>query len=313
FTRHTDFWLDNGNLILLAGNATFRVYQGLLMKKSVVFADMFSTGSADATETFDGCPVVCIPDHLEDLGDFLQYLMPCSELRLRDGLPMSNFSELHTAIHLAHKYQCPDVETRALSVLTKYYTPHFTDYTRYNTSRPSMLRPPCNVAITAVNIARLTETLSMLPFALYQVCTLKGQMMDGYRRHNGSIKHLSAEDLRLCIGARSDLAKEMAFFVKAVFTVTPSAGCRTAEQCMAALIDIFDDVKLNALGGCDVLDSYDETIETWAVDFKLCKICKKGMLDREVAERRKVWKLLPGVFGMTVEDCGFTSRVESSW
>ena len=81
FIRHADFWLDDGNLILLAGDTAFRVYKGLLTKNSAVFADMFATGSADATETFDGCPVVRLPDHPVDLGDFLQYLMPCSKLR----------------------------------------------------------------------------------------------------------------------------------------------------------------------------------------------------------------------------------------
>ena len=46
---------------------------------------------------------------------------------------MSDFAELHAAIHLAHKYQCPDVETRALSVLKRYYTSHFAEYVRYST------------------------------------------------------------------------------------------------------------------------------------------------------------------------------------
>ena len=81
FTRHADFWLDDGNLILLAGDTAFRVYQSLLTKSSAVFADMFAFGYTDATETFDGCPVVRLPDHPDDLRDFLQYIMPCSELR----------------------------------------------------------------------------------------------------------------------------------------------------------------------------------------------------------------------------------------
>ena len=81
FTRHADFWLDDGNLILLAGATAFRVFRSILVKKSVVFADMFATGSPDATESFDNCPIVRLPDHPEDLRDFLQYLMPCSPLK----------------------------------------------------------------------------------------------------------------------------------------------------------------------------------------------------------------------------------------
>ena len=48
FTRHADFWLGDGNLILLAGATAFRVFRSILVKKCVVFADMFTTGSPDA-------------------------------------------------------------------------------------------------------------------------------------------------------------------------------------------------------------------------------------------------------------------------
>lgn len=86
-------------------------------------------------------------------------------------------------------------------------------------------------------------------------------MMDGYKRRHGTVEYLSAEDLKLCVGARNTLAKEMSFFVKAVFTRTPAARCKTAERCTQALVDICDDVELNVLGGCDVLDYCEGAIE----------------------------------------------------
>lgn len=55
--------LSDSNLILLAGRSAFRIYRGLLAKPPPVFADMLAAGSADATQTFDGCPVVHLPDH----------------------------------------------------------------------------------------------------------------------------------------------------------------------------------------------------------------------------------------------------------
>ena len=82
FTRDTDFWLEDGNLILLAGSTAFCVHRSLLVKKSAVFAEMFPKDSyLDSAESFDGCPVARLPDHPQDLRDFLQYLMPCSPLR----------------------------------------------------------------------------------------------------------------------------------------------------------------------------------------------------------------------------------------
>ena len=45
-----------------------------------------------------------------------------------------------------------------------------------------------------------------------------------------------------------------------------------------------------------------------AADFDLCKLCTKCMPQRDVAERRHVWGMLPEVFGMTVEECGFNTN-----
>ncbi|KAI1795347.1 hypothetical protein LXA43DRAFT_992392, partial [Ganoderma leucocontextum] len=309
FTRHADFWLEDGNLVLLAGATAFRVFRSILVKKSAVFADMVAAGSADATETFDDCPVVRLPDDPEDLRDFLQYLMPCSALRLRFGVPMCDFSELHAAIRLAHKYQCADVETRALLLLKKYYTSHFTEYDMYDPSRSALSPPSRSAAIAAVNIARLTEKPSMLPFALYLVCNSPRRMVDGYERRDGSIEYLTAEDLKLCIVARSILAWELASLIKHVYTLTPSTGClrKTTGQCITAREDILEVAERNARGQCNVFEFHRDSIEDWLSDFSLCRVCKREMLAREVQERRRVWMLLPEMFGLTADKCGFTS------
>ncbi|KAI1795345.1 hypothetical protein LXA43DRAFT_992385 [Ganoderma leucocontextum] len=279
FTRHVDFWLEDGNLILLAGTTALRVYRGLLVKKSAVFADMFAAGSLDASETFDGCPVVRLSDHPEDLRDFLQYLIPCSDLVLIKGVPAPGcvFTQLHAAIHLAHKYQCPDVETRVLFILKKYYTANFTEHDVYDAFKFALFRP----------------------------------MIDGYKRRDGSVEYLSAEDLRLCIDARGALAGELASLVKYVFALTPSAGCRTTRTCAAAREAILENVELNAPREFNVLQSYAECIEEWADVHDLCKVCMRGMLEREVEERRRVWKMLPEIFDLTPEDCGFASGDDS--
>ncbi|PIL26527.1 hypothetical protein GSI_12285 [Ganoderma sinense ZZ0214-1] len=311
FTRDAHFWLEDGNLILLAGTTAFRVYRGILVKKSAVFADMFDTGSLDATETFDGCPVVRLPDHPEDPRDFFQYLITCLDLSLSKAGPVrrASFAQLHAAFHLAHKYQCPDVEARALFALKKYYTANFTQYTSFDEVEISSLRkPPMRASIAAVNIARLTETPSMLPYALYLAATCEGCMVDGYKRRDGSVEYLSSEDLRSCIDVRGALAREHASLVKCAFSLrAPSAGCRTPGVCPTAREEILSDVELNAPGTFDVLYSYAEYIKDWGEVDDLCGVCRRGMLDREAQERRRVWKLLPGIFLLNAGKCGFAT------
>ena len=227
--------------------------------------------------------------------------------RLRsDGTPLVEFAELHAAIHRAHKYQCPEVEKRALFVLKKYYTSHFAEYNAYDASATTLAVPPPSAAIAAISIARLTETPSMLPFAFYRVCDLAGEAMDGYKRRDGSVEHLAPADLKLCIGAQRELAWELARLVEAVFTPTPSAHCRVSGKCAKARDKMRKLARMRVRGECDALAVQRNVIVTWAGDFGLCKVCKGEMLRRDVEGRRRVWIGLPEMFGLEGEECGFT-------
>ena len=74
--RHPEFWLDDGNVILVAGDTAFRVYRGLLESQSTVFQDMFASSSAIPDESYRDCPIVHLTDDPEDLRDFLRVLLP---------------------------------------------------------------------------------------------------------------------------------------------------------------------------------------------------------------------------------------------
>ena len=232
--------------------------------------------------------------------------------RLRRGAltPGSLFSQFHAALHLAHKYQCADVETRVLFVLKKYYTANFAGCDMNHNDESLKFTPVCpppQAAIAAINIARLAQTPSMLPYAMYLAANQEGRMMDGYKRRDGSVEHLSAEDLRQCIDARGALAREMASLVKHVFDPIESAGCKTTNACAETRAVIFDSVELNVPGDISVLQPYTDCIDEWTDLNDLCGPCRRGMLERDVEARRAVWKSLPGIFGLKAEECGFPS------
>ena len=56
--RDEEYWLDDGNVILIAGQAAFRLYKGLLARQSTILCDTFIAADPDPAATFDGCPVV---------------------------------------------------------------------------------------------------------------------------------------------------------------------------------------------------------------------------------------------------------------
>ena len=74
--RDSEFWLEDGNVVLVAQNTGFRVYKGLLAAQSPVFHDMFSAAGLHADERYDGVPVVPLFDSPVDLRHLLRVLLP---------------------------------------------------------------------------------------------------------------------------------------------------------------------------------------------------------------------------------------------
>lgn len=85
--RHTSLYLPDGNIVLEATSeldnpdvsrrvVLFRVHKSVLSRQSEVFADMFGlpASSASASESYDGVPVVELPDSAEDVESLLEVL-----------------------------------------------------------------------------------------------------------------------------------------------------------------------------------------------------------------------------------------------
>ena len=76
--QHGEFWFEDGNLVLVAGETAFRIYRGLLSVQSQVFEDLFASASSSTDELFAGCPVVYLSDSPGDLVHLLRVLLPTS-------------------------------------------------------------------------------------------------------------------------------------------------------------------------------------------------------------------------------------------
>ncbi|TBU55386.1 hypothetical protein BD310DRAFT_950840 [Dichomitus squalens] len=74
--RDSEYWLEDGNIVLTAGQTAFRLYKGLLSRQSGVFRDMFAAADPDVDATVEGCPALHLSDSPEDLRALLQTLVP---------------------------------------------------------------------------------------------------------------------------------------------------------------------------------------------------------------------------------------------
>ena len=78
--RDSDYWFNDGNLILVSRGVAFRIYKGLLAEHSVMFRGMFHVAQAApaAEDLIDDCPVISLDDSPDDLRELFRFMYPLS-------------------------------------------------------------------------------------------------------------------------------------------------------------------------------------------------------------------------------------------
>ena len=86
FETDSEFWFEDGNIIVIAQNTAFRFHKIFVSQLSSAVPDIFSTpqpsdspvpdGGAD--KTCDGCPIVCVSDTSYDFRELLRVVYDCT-------------------------------------------------------------------------------------------------------------------------------------------------------------------------------------------------------------------------------------------
>lgn len=72
----SQYWFEDGNVVLQAENTLFRVHQSILSRHSQIFKDTFAMPQdpSQENESVEDCPVVPLADSAEDLGNIISLL-----------------------------------------------------------------------------------------------------------------------------------------------------------------------------------------------------------------------------------------------
>lgn len=68
--RSTQFWFDDGNVVLQTQTMQFRVHRSLLSLHSPIMKDCFACPQPGNAPTLEGCPLVHLPDPTKDIENF---------------------------------------------------------------------------------------------------------------------------------------------------------------------------------------------------------------------------------------------------
>ncbi|KAI0676526.1 hypothetical protein C8Q78DRAFT_953454, partial [Trametes maxima] len=292
--QDTEFWLSDGNLILVAGDTAFKVYKGLLAMQSTVFSDMLVAANPQASEVFDDHPVVRLSDSPQDLRHLLRILVPAKTLHVSEEQGY-NFDQLFALVRLAHKYGIEDVEEQALTHLKLYFTCKFDVW---ETQKLRFTVEPAH-GIGVVQLARLTNNLDMLPVALYTCARLGGSITEGWVREDGTVEHLTSQDLQRCIAGFGALRSDV---FPTIFNATdfpPPPERLSNSMCLRELQFLrADEMTRICVASAGGLDTLHEDINRTLDGFAICAACRALFLRRHEIERARIWSRLPDMFGL---------------
>ncbi|KAH9829562.1 uncharacterized protein C8Q71DRAFT_727995 [Rhodofomes roseus] len=302
FSRDGRFWYEDGNIVVIAGNVGFRVYKGLLSAHSDVFRDMFSLPQPGPDPVGD-CPVVHVTDTAAELRSLLSVLLPTQFLPEHR---FSTFEDLANCTRLAHKYGMKQLLEDSLKGLEYYFPSTLASWDRRNKLAID------TQAIVGVNVARLTNTLSLLPAALYLCCQLTAEeLIEGHPHSDNTEDTLSPEDLRLCLNKRAELCTLfMTSTLRDTFSPIGEDGeCSTNSRCNNSIHSILSaHVTLTCSGYSNALYSSFKSLRNYFYKatpkpaYPLCSSCIKILVEREGNRRKQIWAELPKLFGLETDE-----------
>ncbi|KAH9932308.1 uncharacterized protein B0H18DRAFT_1137503 [Fomitopsis serialis] len=300
FTKDDKFWYLDGNIILLAQNIGFKVYKGLLAEQSEVFRDLFTLPQPSEAQSVEDCPTVHLSDTAQDLRALLSVMI---HGRKYASVDEAQFEDIAAWVRMSHKYNIQDLLVDAMKRLKQYFPDKFADFK----DDPHAVQR--QHAIVAVNLARLTDTATMVPPALYYCCTLDSRtLLRGSARSDGTVDCLAPEDLERCIQGKAELAGQAALCLSRICRPTVSSRCATPTACGVTMIRLHDILAIGAqcVGSTDALLTWRRDIERELRDHLelscICRACRDMMLERDVAERERVWQELPSLFELAVDN-----------
>ena len=143
--------------------------------------------------------------------------------------------------------------------------------------------------------------------------------MDGCRREDGYVEHLSPEDHKVCMAGRLALAREARALVFRIFQETPTPRCLTRRICRSALHTMLvraavEEAPLEPA----VFRDWTTFIDDQAHRLRLCRRCRRMLWARELAVRKEIWGRVPEIFGLHisgwgVDNGGTISDSSSDW
>ncbi|KAJ7070062.1 hypothetical protein C8F01DRAFT_1227129 [Mycena amicta] len=286
-TRCSDFWFDDGNIIIQVENTQFRVNIGVVSMHSAVFRDMFTIPLPADEPLLEGCPVVVLSgDSAEDWVHLLQAIYP----RTISDIPTIQF--ISSVLRLSKKYDIPLLRHDCIRRLKTEFP---TTLKAWDALEPGKLIKNLRTYFLVASLARETGLYSILPTVYYRITVSENWTVPEVLQHQHDTDLF---DRFVCAQGHVKLR-----YVQAHTTmswINPheanklQANCARSNKCTSVL------QKMRDLELCDE-NSFIHGLERWDTEWDeagLCSNCRSKARSLFKDGRKDMWKVLPSVFGL---------------
>ncbi|KAL6298870.1 hypothetical protein BKA93DRAFT_743330 [Sparassis latifolia] len=298
-------WYNDGNIILVAERRSFRVHKSVLSQHSKVFQDLFEIAQPDAEDGMTTCPEVPLQDRADDVHMLLQRFYGVNWFG--DGNVEWSLEEVARLTRLAHKYQITDLLEQGMARLQAAFSDKLCDFDAYFSAQKGA-DGKCSVAtqwtdaIAVVDLAYATDTLTMLPAALYVCAQLDPySICHGVVRADGTIASLAQQYQKLCLSGKNalrarHLCKSAQLWEKMESSCILDCKAHALSRILkASVVDCLQSECNDALSDCHIAQY------TLSEDV-ICSRCLKSVKGMIAKYQDALWKELPRYFNLGTWD-----------
>ncbi|KAI0660687.1 hypothetical protein C8Q70DRAFT_977210 [Cubamyces menziesii] len=306
-----DYWLSDGNIVLIAKNhhvlsrrVGFQVHRSVLARQSNVLKELLGDGGAPedpGLETDQYCPVVRMSDSYHDLKILLRVLYDGSTYPPSDEAMLT--SEAVALVRLGHKYEINSALSLGLRHLSAVFHPKNVWKTVSLEENDFRFALSGEDAIEAAVLFREIDNVQFLATALFYCSELSfGQLLRGITRADGYTEKLPLEDMERCLQFREWRKLILADFLGRTCSGMPDRPpCCTRTHCNESLIQTLRN---------DFSRMPDRPEPTYLRSLQACVQCSAWFVQRIAAYKRWVWDHLPQRMDLKVADWESSYRAE---
>ncbi|KAG6879269.1 hypothetical protein C0992_003944 [Termitomyces sp. T32_za158] len=284
FPSRSEFWYDDGSIVLVVGDTAFRVHKSILSQHSDVFADLFTVPEPPKGELdfMDGCSVVHLQD---DLKDFEQVMQAIYQPFYFDKLPQDAdlrklLGFISGILKISTKYNLAKIRQKCIDILRDKFPT-----TLYGCDElvSSGYQYNATTVVSAIPLARETNVPEILPWAFYISTNIETDALL-------ADPVLSWRDKALCLAGRSQLwERQKEDTHKFLFDFVKAPDCR--HGCSLRLQQMTWRHMEELRKRPHPLHEYDN----WD-SLGVCTSCLQRVQDQHARGREKVWNDLPKIF-----------------